>query len=235
MFMNLAHRGASEYSPENTFSAFYKGIEQGANGIETDVKKTKDGILVLFHDSDISRVTNGIGKISDYNYKDLLQLDAGSHKSSIYKNEKIVSFEDFLKYFASRELYFAIELKDSFIEEETLQLIRKYSIEEKVTVTSFDFENLIRVRELDRKIKIGYLCEEINNEVLDKLKTIEAYQICPSAKMLTPKKVQKAKMEGFSIRAWGVNDEVLMLHALSCGVDGMTVNFPDKLTKALSM
>ena len=45
--INYAHRGASEYAPENTFSSFYLGLLQGANGIETDVQKTKDGVLVM--------------------------------------------------------------------------------------------------------------------------------------------------------------------------------------------
>ena len=50
MFINYAHRGASQYFPENTLSAFYAGIAMGANGIETDIRKTKDNVLVLFHD-----------------------------------------------------------------------------------------------------------------------------------------------------------------------------------------
>lgn len=59
--INYAHRGASEYAPENTLSSFYLGLLQGANGIETDVQRTKDGVLVLFHDPTIDRVTNGNG------------------------------------------------------------------------------------------------------------------------------------------------------------------------------
>ena len=49
-FINLAHRGASAYAPENTLASFYKGVELGANGIETDLQKTKDGVIFLFHD-----------------------------------------------------------------------------------------------------------------------------------------------------------------------------------------
>ena len=50
MFTVYAHRGASEYAPENTLSSFYMGLSMGANGIETDVQRTKDGVAVLFHD-----------------------------------------------------------------------------------------------------------------------------------------------------------------------------------------
>jgi glycerophosphoryl diester phosphodiesterase len=233
MFMNLAHRGASEYAPENTFAAFYLGLEQGANGIETDIKRTKDGVLILFHDDTLDRTTNGKGYVGDYTYEELMQLDAGKHKSDIYKWEKLVSFEDFLKYFGTKDLHFAIELKDSFVEQDTLALIKKYGVENKVTITSFNFDNLIRTRELDKNIKIGYLIGEINIEAIEKLKEIGANQVCPSAKSLSLEKVQWAKNQGFTVRAWGVKDENLMLHSLNCGVDGMTVNFPDKLAEAL--
>ena len=72
--INYAHRGASEYAPENTFSSFYLGLLQGANGIETDVHKTKDGVLVLFHDDTVDRVSDCSGKISDFTWEELKQL-----------------------------------------------------------------------------------------------------------------------------------------------------------------
>lgn len=67
--INYAHRGASEYAPENTLSSFYMGLAQGANGIETDVQRTKDGVLVLFHDGTLDRATDKSGKLSDYTFE----------------------------------------------------------------------------------------------------------------------------------------------------------------------
>ena len=69
--INYAHRGASEYAPENTLSAFYLGLMQGANGIETDVRRTKDGELVLFHDSKLARVTDGDGPLAEHSLAEL--------------------------------------------------------------------------------------------------------------------------------------------------------------------
>ena len=62
--INYAHRGGSDYAPENTLSSFYLGLLQGANGIETDVQKTRDGVLILFHDSTLDRVTDHSGPVS---------------------------------------------------------------------------------------------------------------------------------------------------------------------------
>lgn len=76
--INFAHRGASAVCPENTMSAFRKGLTLGATGIETDVQMTKDGALILIHDETLGRTTNGSGNVKDHTLKELLALDAGS-------------------------------------------------------------------------------------------------------------------------------------------------------------
>ena len=73
-FVNYAHRGASEYTPENTLMAFYTGLFMGANGIETDVQRCKDGTLVLFHDSTLLRVTGEAGSVEDYTFSQLQEF-----------------------------------------------------------------------------------------------------------------------------------------------------------------
>ena len=74
VMINYAHRGASEYAPENTLSSFFLGLLQGANGIETDVQRTKDGVLVLFHDDTLDRVSDGCGPLRDHTLAQLQQL-----------------------------------------------------------------------------------------------------------------------------------------------------------------
>ena len=94
-FINYAHRGASEYAPENTFLSFYTGMMMGANGIETDVQQTRDGVLVLFHDDTILRLTGAEGSIQDYTLAELQQFTF--EKDGL--KDKIVVFEDFLRLF----------------------------------------------------------------------------------------------------------------------------------------
>ena len=81
--INYAHRGASEYAPENTLSSFYLGLLQGANGIETDVQRTKDGVLVLFHDDTVDRVTDGKGRLSDYTFDELKKLKIYGNSTTV--------------------------------------------------------------------------------------------------------------------------------------------------------
>ena len=116
--INYAHRGASEYAPENTLSSFYLGLLQGANGIETDVQRTKDGVLVLFHDPTIDRVTNGTGNLCDYTLEELKALKVTANVTNTFY-DRIVTLREFLEKFASYDINFAIELKVEGVEEET--------------------------------------------------------------------------------------------------------------------
>lgn len=233
MFMNLAHRGASSYAPENTLAAFYKGIELGANGIETDLQRTKDGVIILLHDPTLDRTTDGSGAPSNYTWSELLALDAGSWFSDKYIGERPVSFEQFLHFLGRKNLMFAFELKEPGLEEDVIRLIDKYGIRNKVTITSFYFEYLEALRRIDSEIRIGHLVGRIDRDIIDKLMSIDGNQICPSAQHLQREDIALAKAYNLEIRAWGVQSEDLMEKALNHGVDGMTVNFPDKLAHRL--
>lgn len=92
-FVNYAHRGASAYAPENTMSSFQKALDIGANGIELDLQKTKDNKIVIFHDDIIDKKSDGIGKISDYTYNELLKYDFGSWFDNKFENERIVHYK----------------------------------------------------------------------------------------------------------------------------------------------
>lgn len=225
MFINYAHRGASAYAPENTMLSFYLGVYMQANGIETDVQMTKDGVLVLFHDDTLLRVTGQPGRVQDYSFDQLYRFTV----STGGLGDKIVSLEDFLEKFSFRDLRFAIELKQPYIEKQVIDLLNRFEMREKTVITSFDFVNLVRVRSYDPGYEIGYLTCDASENVLSKLASLRAEEICPEAKLLTPELVQSLHERGLRVRAWGVKDEERMHHAYKCGCDGMTVNFPDKL------
>lgn len=235
MFMNLAHRGASHYAPENTMAAFYKGIELGANGIETDIRISKDGVVFLHHDKELDRTTNATGAPSDYTWKELQELDAGSWYSPLYAGERVVSLEQFLHLFGRKSLLIVLELKDPDIEEPVLELINHYGIRDKVTLTSFKYDYIQAVRAKDATLKIGQIVKKIDEEAIGLLKEIGAQQICPKIQQLTAEDVVLAKLHGLEVRACGIKaSEELMQHALNCGVAGMTINNPDALVRALS-
>lgn len=230
--INYAHRGASAYAPENTFAAFDLGLNMNANGIETDIRRTRDGVYVLFHDDDMIRVTGIKGSVADYSFNELYALDFGIYKGEQYKGEHIVRLDEFLNKYGHSGLNLALEIKQEGIETELVGFIKEISVENYV-ITSFDYNQLINIKEYDETIRLGYLTSCFSHEIIDDLVSKGIYEICPKAEMLTPALCSYAKIRGLKIRAWGVTNYDLMLHACLCNVDGMTVNFPDLLDNYL--
>ena len=231
--INFAHRGASEYAPENTLSSFYLGLMQGANGIETDVQKTKDGVLVLFHDDTVDRVTDGHGKLADFTLDDLKALKVtGNAPHGFF--DRILTFEEFLQKFSAYDLHFAIELKGPDVETESLSLIKKFGILHKTTFTSFQFDYIKKIKALDPAARVGFLTALADEAETEQLLTIGGEEMAPMAEIVTPEKMDYWRGKGLGVRAWGVKNTELMERMCQMGVDGMTVNFPDLLFKALT-
>lgn len=229
--INYAHRGASEYAPENTMAAFYLGLEMGADGIETDVRETADGVLVLFHDETLERLTGETLQIAELSYAELYARDLGSYKKKFYENEKVVLLEDFLRYLSARKAALAIELKAAGIEKRVVDLIDQYGCEENTVITSFHFEYLVNIRTFNQEIKLGYLCKTPEENILDTLIRHGIMQYCPAVRLVTRELVEKAHAKGLNVRAYGIKSIEDMEKAIDCGVDGMTINFPDILAK----
>ena len=233
MMINYAHRGASEYFPENTMRSFYAGLEMRADGIETDIQRTKDGVLVLHHDDTLKRIVGIDRPVSDFTYDELLKLDFGAFKGERFAGERIVTLDTFLTHFGAMPLTLALEIKQAGVEADVLACIEKHGCRDKVIITSFKWDSIVEVRRLDPEIRIGFLTKEVTEATLDLLAQHNMQQICPLIENFTAELMALACGRGFSVRFWGVTNEERMQKAISLGGDGMTVNFPDKLTAAL--
>lgn len=231
--INYAHRGFSEYYPENTLYSFYSGLDTRADGIETDIQCSSDGVLVLFHDDDMKRITGLNSKISDLTYKQLLQIDFGSYKGPRFKGEKIVRLDEFLSHFGGKDLTFALEVKQIGVEKAMLEMIDSFDVREKVIITSFYWESLMNVRKYDSSIKVGYLTEKVNEDILKDLLDNNIQQICPRIDYFDESLFKRCTELGLSIRYWGISDTEKMQKALRLGGDGMTINDPSKLQREL--
>lgn len=233
MFVNYAHRGASEYAPDSTIAAFDMGIKMNANGIETDLHKTKDGHIVLFHNDNLDNRSSGTGPIKEYTLAELKEMDFGAWKDPKYAGEKILTLEEFAEKYFHLDLTFALELKAPDCEKETLDIIKKYNVTDKVFVTSFQFEYLQKVRALNKDVRLGWLVRKPDKEVCEKLLTINGSQMCPQAYFVEKEDVDLINSYGLRTRVWGISNIELMEKMCSFDIDGMTCNFPDKLYKYL--
>lgn len=231
--INYAHRGGSEYAPENTLSSFYLGLLQGANGIETDVQKTKDGVLVLFHDDTVDRVTDGKGKLCDYTYEELRRLKVyGSCTTGFY--DRVITLREFLENFARYDISFAMELKGPDVEEGTLSMIKEFGVLDRTTFTSFQLDYIKKIKELDKNARVGYLCFPEDVDADEKLLAFGAEEIAPEAIAINEESIAKWRAKGLGVRAWGVTSVAIMKKMADLEVDGMTVNFPDRLFEYLN-
>lgn len=230
--INYAHRGASEYAPENTFSSFYLGLLQGANGIETDVQKTKDGVLVLFHDDTLDRVSDCSGKLCKFTWEELKRVKIYGNNTTGF-HDRIITLSEFLEKFSHYNINFAIELKGEDVEKETLELIKEFGIMNKTTFTSFNFQYIKKIKELDSSARVGWLTASTDDEIITRLLEIGGEEVAPKAELVTKELVEKWRKAGLGVRAWGVSDIALMKKMCHLEVDGMTVNFPDRLQEFL--
>lgn len=223
-FVTYAHRGASHYCPENTFLSFYTGLYMGANGIETDVRRTKDGVLVLFHDDDLERVVGCEGKVSDMTFEELSRLTVKNGSLE----DKIVTLDDFLCHFKDFPITLAIELKGEGVEQKTADAIYRWGVAGKTIVTSFSLDFLKTVKEYKPALRIGYLTKDVSDECIGKFLAIGGEQFCPMGDEVTPELVYKCHKLGLDVRAWGISlDNYKAVY--DAGADGMTVNYPDLL------
>lgn len=107
----IGHRGAAGYAPENTLEGIHTAADIGVEWVELDVKLTKDEVPIIFHDEDLSRVSNGSGLVADHTLEDLRQLEVGSWFGDSFAGLKIPTLEEALEVIIDRDLGFNMEIK----------------------------------------------------------------------------------------------------------------------------
>jgi glycerophosphoryl diester phosphodiesterase len=109
----IAHRGAGKLAPENTLAAIRHGVSLGYRACEFDVKLSHDNVLILMHDTDLDRTSNGKGAVAAHPWTLLSQLDAGAWHSPAYTGEAIPTFENIVRYCNANDVAMNVEIKPS--------------------------------------------------------------------------------------------------------------------------
>lgn len=234
---NLAHRGASALAPENAMAAFQLAERLGADGFEFDVQVTRDGVPVVIHDEWLDRTTNGKGWVFQHTFEEVRRLDAGSSFGPEFKGEKIPTLEEVIAAFGER-MFLNIELKNSYfdmpgLEEKTIELVRRYGVEQNVIVSSFHHGSMQRFRQLAPDIRTGLLYDCYIVDVVEYAKKLGASALHPLFAGVKPEVVAAAKANGLEINVWTVNEPDHMRLVLAAGVDSVITNHPDRLREML--
>ena len=159
--MVFAHRGASAHAPENTLASFALALDQGAHGIELDVKLSSDREVVVMHDATLDRTTNGQGKVSQYHLSALRELDAGSFFSSNFRGEKIPTLAEVFEQIG-KHAYINVELTNytsprDGLADKVCELVKRFGLQENILFSSFLASNLNRTRRLLPDVPRGLL------------------------------------------------------------------------------
>ncbi|MBL4638573.1 MAG: hypothetical protein JKY76_04350 [Proteobacteria bacterium] len=228
--MVIAHRGASSYAPENTLAAFDLALQMGVSQFELDVHLSSDNHVVVIHDDSLKRTTNADGWVNNHTLAALKELDAGSWFGTQFIDEQLPSLDEVLARYKGR-VHLHIELKgeSTTLALRTADLIRKHGMEGQVTMTSFQKERLEEMRRYAPELPTAWLVIAARSSIIEQARQLGLSQLCPLANFVTANLVKRIHNEGLIVRAWGVKTENLMHKAVQAGVDGMTVNFPDKL------
>jgi glycerophosphoryl diester phosphodiesterase len=235
-----AHRGANTCAPENTLASFCKARQQGADGIEMDVKLTADGEVVIMHDQTVNRTTNGHGLLRSFGLVDLRRLDAGSWFDGAFRGERVPTLGEIFETLQDSILY-DIELTNygtpfDQLLDKVLALIQKYELAHKVMVTSFFPNNISRFRSLAPSIEGGVIALKGMAGFLSR--SIVGRWFAPRAVIpvyldLTPKYILQQKAQNRKVFPWTVNDPADIQRMARWGVDGLITDVPETACKTL--
>jgi glycerophosphoryl diester phosphodiesterase len=236
----IAHRGFSGVAPENTLSAFMKAVEAGSDMIELDVRLSRDGKTIVFHDAILERTTDGAGKVSDYTLDELKRLDAGSWFSPAHHGERIPSLREVLE-LARGRVGVNIELKAGGLgrhrlidlADRSLRDVEEAGMEEQVLFSSFGPAAIRRIREKKPGIPLALITAS-RWGLAGHLKPGGIFSALNCRRtILTPGVLSRARRSGLQVNVWTVDEEKEMNRFIAMGVDGIITNHPDRLIEIL--
>jgi glycerophosphoryl diester phosphodiesterase len=233
-----AHRGASGQYPENTMIAFRAAEKKRAYGLEMDVQLSADEKLVVIHDHQLERTTNGSGWVRRHDWNELRQLRADRNAARRFPQARIPSLREVFEQFAPTGLHFIIELKNLLIpqpglEEKVISLIRRYQLTERTVISSFNYESLLRIRELDPQQTTGLLYVGSLPAPWEVAARYQANQLHVPLDQINPVLVREIQNRGLAVISWTVNSEREIRSVAQAGVDGIITNFPGRARKIL--
>lgn len=231
----MAHRGLSADAPENTLYAFSDAILVGADFIELDVQQTRDGVLVVMHDSNLKRTTGVNKDIWDVDYADIQNLDAGSWFDPAYANARIPTLEETLQ-FVDKRAKLNIEIKPTkhgsdTLEQDVAELITRYQYTDACYVTSFSYGSLKKVKEANPEIRTGYLMSVAYGQFYS-LKYADAFSL--NKVFVTSQVVNAAHQQGKQIFAWTVNGMSEVRSLCNLHVDSIITDDPVMVQNVIS-
>ena len=219
----IAHRGARASAPENTLAAFRLAIEQGADGVELDVRASSDGHLVVIHDASVERVTGTRGEIAAMPLAAIQRLDAGA-------GERIPTLADVLR-LAKGRLLVDVDLKIDGLEQAVLDLVRGEGMERDVLITSFLEDAVAAARRIAPHVAVGLLQQWPQ---VERAIALEVPVYLPNIRTLTEDFAAACQRAGLRVIPWTIRRDEEAAAAVRLRVDGIIADDPILARRALA-
>ncbi|MCX7968090.1 MAG: glycerophosphodiester phosphodiesterase family protein [Armatimonadetes bacterium] len=231
--MLIAHRGFSGRYPENTLRSFSEALKLPVDAIELDVRRTKDGVLVVIHDETVDRTTNGKGKVRDLTWSEIQKLDAGSWKGSEFAGERIPKLEEALELVGGQKVVF-LEIKETDTTEQVVETLRRLNAFSWVKIGSFQPQAIAMAKKLAPEIsssligsaRVGANDETFTAFVEEALRS-GANSITVNYAGLTSERIRYCHQRCIFVGTWTVNDAEIAKRMIEMGVDAIASDFPD--------
>ncbi|WP_406728782.1 glycerophosphodiester phosphodiesterase family protein [Streptomyces sp. GD-15H] len=216
-FLTIGHRGVMGVEPENTLRSFVAAQEAGLDVIELDLHLSKDGELVVMHDAELDRTTDGTGPIADRTVAELRALDAG-------RGERIPVFEEVLD---AVHVPLQAEIKDVQAARALAEVMNRRGLTGRIEVSSFHDDAITEIARLVPGVRTALVASRYSTDVVERAVGAGAATVCLNIRRLTLEIVEQARKADLRIIGWVVNtqDHLRLVRAL--GLDGATTDYPE--------
>jgi glycerophosphoryl diester phosphodiesterase len=251
--MSFAHRGGAKVVPENTIEGFREGLDMGDAVIELDVHASADGVVVVIHDPEVDRTTDGTGPVAEKTLAELQALDAGHNFTrdggASYpwrgRGVRIPTLADIYRTFPDRPINIELKGKRPGIEDELARVIEEVGGQDRTLVVTDRRGPIRRFRRASRgsvatAASIGEFAvflilallrlSDLYNPPFQALQPPEKYK---GVRIVTRWLVREAHRQGLRVDVWTIDEEPAMRRLLSFGVDGIMTDRPDILAGVL--
>lgn len=232
----VCHRGASGYAPENTLASMRKAAELGGEWVEFDAKLTRDNHVIIMHDDNLDRTTNGRGRVADTDWQDIRRLDAGGWFGEAFKGEPVPTLTAMIAELSRLGLGANIEIKPCpGREEETGHIVAAQVLEEWPAalpvplISSFSSASLAAARKAAPDLPRAFLTSRVHADWGERTHELDCVALHTNHRHLTADMTTEIKHAGLAVRCYTVNERATAEALFSWGVDGVFSDFADRL------
>lgn len=220
----IGHRGYAGLYPENTMLSFKKAYEHGADGIELDIHLSADNEIIVIHDPTLNRTTNKKGKV---NALTLEEIKVARNKNGLFKvtDEQVPTLKEVMDWIVTTDMVLNIEVKgitEGELEKELLQLLQQYDMKERIIISSFSLESLLRLEQMDPSYHTALLTDKEMGEPWMYMESHGINSVHPYSKsyMSAPNRQEVVRYE-LPARVYTVNKSKEILYWLEEGLEAI--------------